>query len=177
MFRLFLLFVGAAACSEAILAFGPRRAARTALFRLAYAKSRQLGLPLLVVGDPDTGFVTRFFGRAYGCGDVCTDLTGCPRCTNGIRGRLEDVLPKLPTHSHVVFVSCTLEYVDDLPHVVRELRRVAPPGGLFVVTVEPGSWTSLFYPGAKWVIESAPPTGDFCFHRLGSETGHCASLP
>ena len=33
----------------------------------------------MVVGAPDTGFVTRFFGRDYGCGDLCTDLAGC-RC-------------------------------------------------------------------------------------------------
>lgn len=115
--------------------------------------------PLMVVGDPDTGFVTRFFGRDYGCGDVCTDITGCPSCPNGIRGPLETVLPRLPSSSYVVYVSCTLEYVTDLPRCIRELERVAVSGGIFVVRVEQPHSTFTLYPGAKWILDSAPPTG------------------
>ena len=32
---------------------------------------------LVVIGDPDAGFHTRFM-RAYGCGDVCVEMNGCP---------------------------------------------------------------------------------------------------
>lgn len=168
MLRLLLLCAGVAAAHEAVLAFGPRLTRRKELFRRASERALELGLPLLVVGDPDTGFVTRFFGRAYGCGDLCTDLTGCPKCPHGIAGRLEDVLPRLRARSHVVFVSCTLEYVDDLPSVVRELERVSVPGGLFVATVEPGSLTNLFYlGGSNWELDSAPPDGPFRYRQIG----------
>ena len=64
---------------------------------------------------------------------------------------LRRVLPRLPSASHVVFESCTLEYVTDLPNVLRELARVAVPGGLFQVRVEPHSSTFWLYPGARWV--------------------------
>ena len=144
------LGIGTFAAGEAITAFGVRRWNRRAAFRAAAETAARLRRPLMVVGDPSTGFVTRFFGRDYGCGDVCTDLTGCPTCPAGIAGPLEEVLPRLPSASHVVFESCTLEYVTDLPKVVRELGRVAVPGGIFQVRVEPRSSTFWLYPGARW---------------------------
>ncbi|PCC74683.1 hypothetical protein NAEX_07780 [Nannocystis exedens] len=38
-----------------------------------------LGRRLVVIGDPDAGMHTRLM-RAYGCGDLCIDMNGCPRC-------------------------------------------------------------------------------------------------
>lgn len=111
----------------------------------------------MVVGDPDSGFITRFFGRDYGCGDVCTDIQGCSGCPVEIREPLETALTRIPMASHVIYVSCTLEYVTDLPHVIQELERVAIPAGLFVVTVDPTHLSTWYgYPGGKWVLFDAP---------------------
>lgn len=157
---------GVVLAGEAALAFGSRRTRRRELYAQGLAHARRAQVPLLVVGDPDTGFVTRFFGRDYGCGDVCTDITGCPRCPVGLKGSLERVLERLPDRSHVIVVEYTLEYVPRLPDAVRELERVAVPGGLYVGHLEPGSLTSQFWFGGQWVVESAPP-GPWRYRRLG----------
>lgn len=157
---------GVVLANEAALAFGSRRARRRELYAQALSHARRAQVPLLVVGDPDTGFVTRFFGRDYGCGDVCTDITGCPRCPVGLKGSLEEALRRLPSRSHVIIVEYTLEYVPKLPDAVRELERVAVPGGLYVGHLEPGSLTSRFWFGGQWVVESAPP-GPWRYRRLG----------
>lgn len=164
--RIALGVFGLFAAREAVLAFSSRRSRRKVVYEQALAHARRAGLPLLVVGDPDTGFVTRFFGRDYGCGDVCTDITGCPRCPVGLKGSLEEVLARLPSKSHVIAVEYTLEYVPKLPEAVRELERVAVPGGIYVGHVEPGSLTSRFWFGGQWVVESAPPVGPWKYRRL-----------
>lgn len=123
-----------------------RVARRKRIFAEAKARAAETGKPLLVIGDPDTGLVTRM-GRAYGCGDVCFDLTGCAGCPEGVAGRLEYTLPRV-RGEWVVYVSCVLEYVDDFEGVCRELERLSG-GDLFVVTVEPWSLTAFVYPGAK----------------------------
>jgi hypothetical protein len=150
-------FAGIYAATDTYTCLVARRRNRRALYARAQARARELGLPLLVVGDPDSGYITKHFGRDYGCGSVCTDLTGCPACPVRLRGPLEQVLPQLAPHSHVIYVSATLEYVTDLPLCIRELERVAAPQGLFVVRVEPHSSTFWLYPGAKWVLLEAPP--------------------
>lgn len=150
---------------EARLAFSVRRRRRRVVYNQALEHARRIGVPLLVVGDPDTGFVTRFFGRDYGCGDVCTDITGCPRCPVGLKGSLEEVLARLPARSHVIAVEYTLEYVPRLPEAIQELERVAVPGGLYVGHLEPGSLTSRYWFGGTWVVESAPP-GPWRIRRL-----------
>ena len=150
---------------EANLAFNVRRRRRQTVYSHAMEHARRIGVPLLVVGDPDTGFVTRFFGRDYGCGDICTDITGCPRCPSGLKGSLEEVLARLPPQSHIIAVEYTLEYVPKLPEAIRELERVAVPGGLYVGHVEPGSLTSKYWFGSTWVVESAPP-GPWRIRRL-----------
>lgn len=145
--------LGLYAAREAFDAFVTRRRARRDGYAQAETLARRTGTPLLVIGDPDTGFITKHFGRDYGCGDVCTDTTGCPLCGTRITGRLEDVLPRLPSRSHVIFESLTLEYVDDLPLVQREIARVMIPGGFFTAgRIEPGSSTHwLHSPPTKWV--------------------------
>lgn len=144
--------------SELFVSLVLRRARRRSLYAAALERAHATGKPLLVFGDPDEGIVDPLLGRSYGCGDVCTDLTGCPACPNGLAGRAEDVLPRLASDSHVVYASCVLEYVDDVEHVARELWRVSG-GDLFVAHVEPHSLTARFYPGARRRILSAPPCG------------------
>lgn len=151
--KLALAFLGV----EAVDALVVRRWWRRRTYAAALKKAAELGKPLLVVGRPQAGYINNVVGPDYGCGDVCTDIVGCSPCPREMRGPLEEVLPRLSSASYVIYVSCTLEYVDDLPRCVRELERVAVPGGLFVVRVAPGSSTFWLWPGAKWVLSSAPP--------------------
>lgn len=145
-------------CGELVTSLVFRRARRRSLYAAALERAQATGKPLLVLGDPDGGIVDSTVGRSYGCGDVCTDLTGCPRCPRGLPGRAEDVLPRLAPGGHVVFASCVLEYVDDVDLVARELWRVSG-GDLFVAHVEPASLAARLYPGARRRILSAPPDG------------------
>lgn len=124
---------------------------RRLTFAAAVQRARALGRPLFVIGDPDAGAHTRLV-RAYGCGDLCIDLRGCPRCPNArnadiTRGPLADIADD----SAVVFVACVFEYVGDLPAALAELSRIAGrPDNLFAVTVQPWSFTAALYPGTRW---------------------------
>lgn len=142
-----------------------RKLRRRRLFAMAERRARERGKKLLVVGDPYNGLASIVTGADYGCGDVCIDLTGCPRCPPGvrIRGRIEDVLPAMDLSRYVVFISCVLEYADDLERVCTELSRVEP-GDLFVVNVEPYSLMAYAYPHfltgeppPRYVIRECPP--------------------
>lgn len=122
---------------------------RRAVYQLAAARAAELGRPLVVVGDPDGGMHTRMV-RAYGCGDVCVDLAGCPACPVAIAADITKPLP-FADDSVVVYVSCVLEYVEDVDAALRELRRVAGEN-LFLVCVEPWTMTATIYPGARWRV-------------------------
>jgi hypothetical protein len=91
----------------------------------------------MVIGSPVSGGVSGQISsqlHLYGCGDVCVDMNGCETCTNGITTRIEDFLPTLENNSYVIFISVVLEYVDDLPAVIKDLERVSG-GDLFVVYI------------------------------------------
>jgi hypothetical protein len=145
------LLAGAIALWELYLALGPRRVRRRRTYEDALRRSHELDKPLIVLGAPNTGAVNHALGPDYGCGDLCVDLVGCTGCRNTAEGPAEAILPQLDTDSAVIFVSCTLEYVDDVDLVWDELLRVSG-GELFVVTVEPVSLTAWFYPGARRVL-------------------------
>lgn len=123
---------------------------RRDVFLAAQARARELGRPVVVVGDPDAGLHTRM-ARAYPCGDVCVDLTGCPACPISIPANIEETIPLIEDDSVVVFVSCVLEYVSDVEAALSELSRIAgAPENLFGVVVDPMCLTSFVYPGARW---------------------------
>ena len=123
---------------------------RSDAYRRALACSRRTGKPLLVVGAPDRG-ATRSPE-----GDIVLDIG--PSCAPvAIRADVCRRIP-LPDDSVVAFVSCVLEYVEDLPSAVRELRRVAGDR-LFVARVQPWTLASRLYPGARRTIDPS---------RLGS---------
>ncbi|MBZ5709668.1 hypothetical protein [Nannocystis pusilla] len=124
---------------------------RKCLFRAAATRAAATGRKLVVVGDPDGGFHTRFM-RAYDCGDLCVDLAGCPACPmNLVADITKGQLPGIADDSVIVFVSCVFEYVEDLHAAMAEVRRIAGhPGNIFVVTVQPWTLTSRLYPGARW---------------------------
>lgn len=146
-----------------------RRTKRRETWARAKACSRQTGKPLLVIGDPDAS-IHRTRGRDYGCGSGTMDPSGAPGCDPGIparwnmdgpirplHGTAETILPRMPTGSAVIFVSCVLEYVDDLELVWSELHRVSG-GDLYIVLIEPHalvmSGISPVYPHkAKWRIK------------------------
>ncbi len=125
--------------------------ARRRAFDAASRRASELRRPLVVVGDPDAGAHTRLM-RAYGCGDLCIDLHGCPLCrvmqaADLTRGPIEGIADD----SAVVYVSCVLEYVSDPEAALRELNRMAGSSdNLFLVFVEPWSLTAALYPGARW---------------------------
>ena len=140
--------------AEAALAFGPRRWERQRVYKAAHRRSQEPGKPLVVVGAPRAGFVTRLL-PTYGCGDLCIDLAGCPSCPEQMQGDLATDLRQQPSNSAVVCVICTLEYVDNIEAAKAQLNRVAGRD-LFVSRVEPWSLTAFAYPGAKQRLLSAP---------------------
>lgn len=143
------------ALGGAILAEGGmalrRFEARRRAFEAAARHASALGRPLVVVGDPDAGAHTRLV-RAYGCGDLCIDLQGCPMCRVMQAADLTaGPVPGVADDSAVVFVSCVLEYVSNVEVAIQELQRMAgSPENLFIVFVDPWSLTAALYPGARW---------------------------
>ncbi len=115
------------------------------MFALAKQRAKALGLPLLVIGDPYNGIMSIVSGPDYECGDVCLDLTGCEQCPIRIKGRLEDKIPNINLNEYVVFISCVLEYVDDLPLIHTYLSHMNP-NNLFIVNVEWYALTAYIYP-------------------------------
>lgn len=150
------LMFTAAAVIEAGLA-AQRWNARKVGYIAAAKRAGELGRPLVVIGDPDAGAHTRLM-RAYGCGDLCVDLRGCPQC---LAVQPADItkgpVPGVADDSAVVFVSCVLEYVSDVKAAVAEILRMAGDrSNVFVVLVQPWTFTAWLYPGARWFgFESA----------------------
>lgn len=125
--------------------------ARRRLFAAAARRAYELGRPLVVIGDPDAGAHTRLV-RAYGCGDLCLDLQGCPMCQVMQAADLTaGPVPGVADDSAVVFVSCVLEYVSDPEAAFREVQRMAGSReNVFIVFVESWTLTAALYPGARW---------------------------
>lgn len=130
---------------------------RQRAYNEAQQRARATGRQLVVVGDPDAGFHTRVL-PAYGCGDVCLDIEGCPSCDCSQAVDLVSGRADVPDDSAVVFVSCVLEYVSDPQAAMREIERMAGrPENIFIVAVQPWDLiTATFYPGAQQVVSRAP---------------------
>jgi hypothetical protein len=144
-----------AATAEAVFAWR-RFEARRRAFAAAVRRASEIKRPLFVVGDPDAGAHTRLM-RAYGCGDLCIDVNGCPRCEFHLAADLtRGPIPGVADDSAVVFVSCVFEYVDDVAAALGEARRIAGADeNLLVVTVQPWTFTAALYPGARWAGATA----------------------
>ena len=134
-----------------------RKLKRRNQFKLASKRAQDTNKQLLVIGDPYNGMNSITTGSDYTCGDVCVDITGCPKCDNGVKARLEDYLPTINLDEYVIYISCVLEYVDDLPLILSYLNKV-PYNDLYVVNVEWYTFTAYFYPSfltgeprAKWI--------------------------
>lgn len=94
-------------------------------YHKAYNLSRKLDKPLLVVGDPDNGFMGKFLKLSYPCGDMCLDIVGCKNCKNYIKGDALKELKKMPSDSCVIFESCVLESIKYNKQVLDEIKRVS----------------------------------------------------
>lgn len=145
--RLILGYVGLVEGAAALIRFRER----TAAFQLAVERAAALDRRLVVIGDPDAGMHIRLL-RAYGCGDVCVDMHGCPKCQMTVVADItKGPIPDIADNSAVVFVSCVLEYVADIDAALREILRIAGSAdNVFVVTVQPWTLTARLYPGARW---------------------------
>ena len=133
---------------------------RKYLFKKALQKSKELNKPLIVIGDPKQGTFNFLFGQNYGCGDITIDITGSPVCSNkslNIRGKIEDILPKIASNSAIIFISCVLEYVDSsqLPQIINNLYRIGGKSGVFIVCVEWYSFTSRLY-FSRFITNESP---------------------
>ena len=129
-----------------------RQNARREGYAAALARARATGRRLVVVGAPNAGMVTRAL-PAYGCGDVCVDIDGCPGCPVSETVNLDTGRTSVPDDSAVVFVSCVLEYVSDPVAALREIGRMAgSPDNVFLVVVQPWTLAATFYPGAQRTI-------------------------
>jgi len=135
-----------------------RQVHRKKMFTKAQARAKELNKPLMVIGDPNNGDASKLHGAAYGCGDVCVDLTGCPHCPNTIKAKLPNGLENIEDDSHVVFLSYVLEYVDDVERVIEEIKRVGGEN-VYALTLSPYQLTSYIYEGSKNVFFENPFRG------------------
>jgi hypothetical protein len=161
-FKLFIIFVILLIIYESVICI-KRKLNRRYVFNLAKKRSNKIGLPLLVIGDPYNGIASIITGIDYECGDLCIDLTGCMKCKNALQGKLEDLIKQIDINKYVVYISCVLEYLEDLPLIISYLKDM-DPNNLFIVTVEWYCIMSRFYPyfltqeePAKYIIYKAPP--------------------
>lgn len=151
-----------------------RHRRRATVFEQAQNRAREVGRPLIVIGDPHNGLGSNFYSRVvgdpwgYDLGDCHIDIAPCDRCASDartIQAELGAALSERDSDSAVIFVSCVLEYIHPLEPTVEEIRRVAGHSdNIFVVYSDRWSLSAISYPG--WllghsnvcnVIASAPP--------------------
>lgn len=151
--------------NEIVEIFFLRPYRRKKYYKLAKNISNNKNKPLMVIGDPYTGnFITRLLPK-YECGDICIDISGCNKCPKSIKEKIENVLPYMKSNSYVIYISCVLEFVDNIKEVIRELVRVS--GGdlyinyvkrpYFLVKIIPGYYDGYKYFKFKNILLEAPP--------------------
>jgi len=151
-----------------------RQKQRNQIYKMAKKRSIDINKPLLVFGDPYNGIGSKFFNLFmdnYGCGDITVDLTGAPKCPNGIKSDILQYLKKLPSNSYVIFISCVLEYVDSIEEVIKEIYRVANINkNIFIVSVNKYTLTAYFYHSntdhSKNIIYGPPFYDQITFTKL-----------
>ncbi len=142
----------AATGSVEVAASAQRFNERERMYQAAKQAALVTGRRLVVVGDPDGGLQTRIV-RAYDCGDVCLDLSGCPTCPVGEQVDLVTQQSSIANNTAIVFCSCVLEYVDNPMAVWQEFVRMAgTQENVYLVTVQWWSPAAALYPGAKWRV-------------------------
>ena len=107
-------------------------------YKEAVLLSKNKNKKLLVIGDPYSGFASKYIMKTYDCGDICLDLNGCDKCEYSIKGDILDELNKMEDNKYVIYESCVLEYVDKkrLDEINKEILRVS--GGDYIdVRIKP----------------------------------------
>lgn len=127
---------------------------RGVLYAQALERARALGKPLLVIGAPTAGVVTRFLMPSYGCGSVLLDTIPCPDCELQICGPLLDALRTMDDGQFVVFVGHGLEDAPNLVDLAVELDRVSG-GHLFIAHRHHATLVALLADRNR--IRTAPP--------------------
>lgn len=131
-----------------------RKLKRRYLFKKALKRKKITNKKLLVIGDPYNGLASILTGPDYSCGDLNIDLTGCPKCDNSLKNKLEDVIDTINLDDYVIYISCVLEYVDDIDKIINKINSVDPKD-LFIVNVEWFSLSAYFYP--YFLTNEKPP--------------------
>jgi hypothetical protein len=111
---------------------------RINLYNKAQEKSKSTNKELLVIGNPDSGFINKNIYKCYGCGDICLDINGCDDCPKQIKGDLLEEIKKMESNKYVVFESCVLEYIDikEIYDIEKQLNRISG-GDLYQVRNSP----------------------------------------
>lgn len=147
-------FAAFAGIRELYLAFGARRERRRSVYEQALKRSRELGVPLIVLGDPDGGLMNHMLGRQWQCGVaqndvICIDPKGCGLCPSQVQGWPEDALSQIKDHSAVIFDPGAFGMANDGVKLAQELQRVAIQGEVYMAEVEPWSLAAFFEPARK----------------------------
>ncbi len=149
----FILFIVLLIVYETVICI-IRKIKRRIVFSKAKKRTAETGKKLLIIGDPYNGVASKSTGIDYDCGDLCLDITGCPNCPESVKGRLEDTIAKINLNEYVIYISCVLEYTNDLDYIQSFLNKVDPKN-LFVVNVEWYSLMAYFYP--YFLTNEQPP--------------------
>ena len=147
---------------------------RLNIYKMALKQSNETNKPLIVYGDPYNGVGSKFWNKifgSYGCGDMAVDLTGCPKCDNGVKSDILDHLKTVESDSAIIFISCVLEYVDNIEEVIDEIYRVAgSKENIYIVCVSRYSLTGYSYADntdtSKNLIKAPPEHDIITFEKL-----------
>ena len=153
-----------------------RQKERYDIYKLAKDKSLKINKKLLVVGDPYYGHGSKFYSlfmKNYDCGDITIDLTGAPKCHNSYKIDILSYLKKQPSNSLVIFISCVLEYVDDIDDIINEINRVAgDASNIFIVTVTKYSLSAYIYSDmyskSKYIIDAPPLYNTITYKKINT---------
>ena len=117
----------------------------------ANEQNKKTNKQLLVIGNPNNGGWSSVIGAEYGCGNICTDLIGCPKCPSSIKGDLLNVLKQFSSNSVVIYESCVLEYIKNIDEVKQEMLRVSG-GDIFSVRIG-FTLMNIYYFPSLWTNE------------------------
>ena len=130
MNNLYLLVVYAILCI--VDSFILRNLKKKALYRNAVEYTYEHAKKLVVVGSPnlelvDGGLISfvaeNTFGPSYGCGDVCVDIQGCPKCDVSYTGDILDFLRQQEPKSCVLFSTGVFEFTNNYEEIRKEVER------------------------------------------------------
>jgi hypothetical protein len=180
-------FIGIAITALIIVIFNEigqsfyRNYRRKYYYKIAESHALKMDKPLIVVGCPHNGIGSTLHGPAYGPGNFTIDISGCSKglCEDVIEQDIVDGLKEFEDNSCVVFISCVLEYVENIDEAIKEINRVAgDQTNVFVVTVGTSSLSAYYYESNNngkhtdiplRAFLSAPPEGDFKYQTLGEK--------